>query len=181
MPHIDLPNDAPGILGPMKKYPDTGRLISKLVEEVLRGPSPLEPGQRELIAAYTSSRNDCSFCTGAHSATAGELLGDKTLVKQVKSNPETAPISEKMKALLAISAKVQEAPQDVTSEDVARARGEGATDKAIHDTVLITAVFSMCNRYVDGLDTQLPETEEEYDEHGKALAAKGYGLTTHPW
>lgn len=181
MPHIDLPDDVPGILGPMKKYPNTGKIISTLVSEVLRGPSPLEPGERELIAAYTSSRNDCSFCTGAHSATAGELLGDKTLVEQVKSNPETAPISDKMKALLAISAKVQGNTRNVSDEDVARARKEGATDKAIHDTVLITAVFSMCNRYVDGLDTQLPENEDEYDEHGKALAAKGYGLTTHPW
>lgn len=180
MPHIDLP-DVPGILGPLKKYPNTGQLISKLVGEVLRGPSPLEPGERELIAAYTSSRNECSFCTGAHSATAGELLDDKALVERVKADRESAPISDKMKALLAISAKVQEDARDVSEADVARARKEGATDKAIHDTVLITAVFSLCNRYVDGLDTQLPGDEQEYAEHGKALAEKGYGHTTHPW
>lgn len=180
MPHIDLP-DVPGILGPMKKYPNTGKIISTLVGEVLRGPSPLDPGERELIAAYTSARNECSFCTGAHSATAGELLEDKALVEQVKADVETAPISDKMKALLAISAKVQGDAREVSDEDVARAREHGADDEAIHDTVLITAAFSMCNRYVDGLDTQLPEDEAEYDEHGKALAEKGYGLTTHPW
>ena len=181
MPHIDLPEDLPGILSPMKKYPNTGGLISKLVQEVLRGPSPLEPGQREMIAAYTSARNDCTFCEKAHSATAGDLLRDKALSNSVKAEVEAAPISDKMKALLTISAKVQEDARDVSDEDVARARQEGATDKAIHDTVLITAVFSMCNRYVDGLDTPVPDDKEEYAEHGKALADEGYGLTTHPW
>jgi len=39
----------------------------------------------------------------------------------------------------------------VTPEDVERARKLGATDKEIHDTVLIAAAFCMFNRYVDGL------------------------------
>ena len=30
-------------------------------QEVMRGPSPLSPGLRELIAAFTSRRNDCLF------------------------------------------------------------------------------------------------------------------------
>lgn len=174
MPHIDLPERVPGILGPMKKYPNTAQPMLELAEEVLRGPSPLSPGERELIAAYTSSRNECTFCTRSHSATAGKLLDDDALVEQVKADPETAPVSDKMKALLAIAAKVQEDARDVTEEDVARARKHGATDKAVHDTVLITAAFCMYNRYVDGLDTWTPDDEALYDEHGEELAKEGY-------
>ena len=35
--------------------------LSRFTQELMRGPSPLSPGQRELIAAFTSSRNQCPF------------------------------------------------------------------------------------------------------------------------
>ena len=35
--------------------------LARFTQELLRGPSPLTPGQRELIAAFTSSRNQCPF------------------------------------------------------------------------------------------------------------------------
>ncbi len=35
--------------------------LSRFTQEVMRGPSPLSPGLRELIAAFTSSRNQCPF------------------------------------------------------------------------------------------------------------------------
>ena len=35
--------------------------LSRFTQELMRGPSPLTPGQRELIAAFTSGRNQCPF------------------------------------------------------------------------------------------------------------------------
>lgn len=35
--------------------------LARFTQEILRGPSPLSPGMRELIAAYTSQRNHCPF------------------------------------------------------------------------------------------------------------------------
>ena len=35
--------------------------LSRFTQEVMRGPSPLSPGMRELIAAFTSARNHCPF------------------------------------------------------------------------------------------------------------------------
>lgn len=174
MPLIDLPDGVPGIIAPLQKYPESAKALSVLAETILRGPSPLEPAERELIAAYTSSRNECEFCTRCHSATAGALVQDEALVEQVKADPESAPISDKMKALLAIADKVQDDPRDVTAADVERAKNHGAEDKAIHDTVLITAAFCMYNRYVDGLGTWTPEDEDLPERHGKELADKGY-------
>jgi len=125
---------------------------------LLVGPSTLSPGERELIAAYVSARNDCTYCHSIHGAIAAHRLGgNEELVQCVKLDFEQAEISEKLKALLALAGKVQVGGKNVTSEDIARARGLGATDLEIHDTVLIAAVFCLCNRYVDGLATWTPE------------------------
>lgn len=175
MPHINLPDGLPGIVGPLTQYPETARHLSGLAQTLLRGESTLTPGEREMIAAYVSSRNECYFCTHSHSAAARHLLGDAAhLVEAVKTSLETADVSEKMRALLTIAGKVQEDARQVSEDDIAAARAEGATDKEIHDTVLIAAAFCMYNRYVDGLATWTPQDEAMYDQHGAELATRGY-------
>jgi alkylhydroperoxidase family enzyme len=80
--------------------------------------------------------------------------------------------------LLAIADKVRRDGKAVQSEDIERARREGATDLEIHDTVLIAAAFSMYNRYVDGLATWAPEDPGAYRESGARLAREGYREST---
>jgi alkylhydroperoxidase/carboxymuconolactone decarboxylase family protein YurZ len=92
----------------------------------------------------------------------------------VKRDYRTAPVSEKLKALLAIAAHVQQSGSQVTTGDIARARAEGATDIEIHDTVLIAAAFCMFNRYVDGLATLTPADPGAYDDMGRRMAEHGY-------
>ena len=62
----------------------------------------------------------------------------------------------------------------VTPEDIAFAKEQGASDKEIHDTVLIAAAFCMYNRYVDGLATWAPDDPAIYDAIGKQRATEGY-------
>jgi hypothetical protein len=57
---------------------------------------------------------------------------------------------------------------------VENARKHGATDKEIHDTVLIAAAFCMFNRYVDGLDTWQPRDGELYRQGAKRIVTLGY-------
>ena len=175
MAHIQVPEGAPGILGPMAISPESTQALRELVEVLLRGPNTLTPAEREMIAMYVSSQNDCCFCQLSHGAAAAEHLGgDYDLINRVKSNYATAEISDKLKSLLAIAGKVQKGGKQVTSEDVAGARQQGATDKEIHDTVLIAAAFCMFNRYVDGLDTWQPTDLNDYREMGKIMAHVGY-------
>jgi alkylhydroperoxidase family enzyme len=61
MPYIDHPEGLPGIVGPMSFRPETAKPLNELAEVLLRGPSTLLPGERELIASYVSSQNDCFF------------------------------------------------------------------------------------------------------------------------
>ena len=175
MAHITLPKELPGIIGPMAQYPETERHLSGLAEALLRGPSSISPAERELIATYVSSGNECHFCTQSHAAAARELYqSDKAIVDCVLDNLTAAPVSDKMRALLNIAGKVRQDGRLVTEADVQAARNAGADDKAIHDTVLIAAAFCMYNRYVDGLGTWAPVEPEAYKEAGIRLATNGY-------
>jgi uncharacterized peroxidase-related enzyme len=175
MAHIFIPEGIPGIVGPMVMYPETEKPLNALAEALLRGESSLTPAERELIATYTSRKNDCTFCASVHGATARHLYGEEGgVVDQACENIETAPLSDKMRALLTIAGKVQGGGLNVSADDVARARSFGADDKAIHDTVLIAAAFCMFNRYVDGLATWAPEDPAAYAQMGAQLAENGY-------
>ena len=175
MAHIDLPEGLPGILGPMAFSPETARPLNELAETLLRGPSTLTPGERELIATFVSHRNGCHFCQSSHGAAAAHHLdGDDDLVDAVKSDYRSAAVTDKLKALLAIAGSVAQGGRAVTADQVAEAREHGATDHEIHHTVLIAAAFCMYNRYVDGLGTWAPRRRDAYRETGVRLAERGY-------
>jgi len=175
MPHIALPDGVPGIRGLFEFRPDTAKPLCELADILLHAPNMLTPGERELIATYVSSRNDCAYCQDSHGAIAACHLDDnEALVAQVKDDFEQAAISGKLKALLAIAGKVQRGGKSVLPEDITRAREQGATDTEIHDTVLIAAAFCMYNRYVDGLATVLPENPSVYRDRAGMIARNGY-------
>jgi uncharacterized peroxidase-related enzyme len=175
MPHIKLPEGLQGIRAAMVFRPETAKPLNELVEVLLHAPNSLTPGERELIATYVSSLNDCYFCQTVHGAiAAAHLDGDEELVLRVKADFAHAAISEKLKMLLVIAGKVQKGGKHVTAADVEEARKAGATDLEIHDTVLIAAAFCMYNRYVDGLDTWQPHDEELYRQRGRKTAKEGY-------
>jgi uncharacterized peroxidase-related enzyme len=175
MPHISLPEGFPGITSAMAFRPETARPLCELAEVLLRGRSSLTSGEREMIATFVSTRNDCYFCQTSHRAAAAHHLHcNYDLVDAVRFDYPNAPVSPKLKALLGIAAKVQQGGRNVTAEDVESARKEGATDLEIHDTVLIAAAFCMYNRYVDGLATFTPTDPELYDQMGARMAEQGY-------
>jgi uncharacterized peroxidase-related enzyme len=175
VPHVNLGNDLPGITGLFRFRPETARPLSALAETLLRGPSTLSRGERELIAAYVSSLNECQFCASSHSAfAAAQLPEGMPLVDQVRADLEHAAVTAKLKALLRVAAKVQDGGKSVTAADVAAARTAGASDLEIHDTVLIAAAFCMFNRYVDGLATIAPDDPAMYAQHADQIVAAGY-------
>src|ERR1700684_2253617 len=133
MAHIALTEGLPGIRGPMVFSPETTKPLCELVQVLLSGPHSLTPAEREMIATYVSSENDCYYCQTSHGSTAAEHLGgtprDYQLLDQITQNYQATPLSDKMKALLAIAGKVQRGGKQVTTEDVERARRQGASDK----------------------------------------------------
>jgi uncharacterized peroxidase-related enzyme len=181
VPHIDLGNDAPGIVSLFAYRPETAKPLCDLADVLLRGPSSLTPGERELIAAHVSTLNGCQFCGDSHAAfAAAQLPEGMALVEQVRLDPSGAPVSPKMAALLRIAGAVQRSGKDVRKGDVDAAREAGATDVEIHDTVLIAAAFCLFNRYVDGLATTLPDDPAGYAAMAEVIVSVGYAATAAP-
>jgi uncharacterized peroxidase-related enzyme len=174
MPHIPLENHLPGITGLLEYRKDSAEPIRELTQFLLRGPSTLTEAERELIATIVSHGNECKFCTTAHATAADKLLGECNTTQAIKNDIESAPLSEKMKALLVIAKQVQQSGKAVTGDSITRAKNAEATDVEIHDTVLIAALFCLYNRYVDGLATRLPDTNQYYDTLAERLVTNGY-------
>jgi uncharacterized peroxidase-related enzyme len=177
MPHIALPEEMPGITAGFAFRPETAKPMRELAHILLHtsGDEGFSSRDRELIAAFVSSRNTCYFCQTSHGAAASHLNdGNGSLIEAVCSDYRNAEITAKLKALMAIAEQVQIDGKRVTKQLVQEARQQGATDLDIHDTVLIAAAFCMYNRYVDGLDTWQPHNNAMYIEMGKRMAEEGY-------
>ncbi|MHA4894333.1 carboxymuconolactone decarboxylase family protein [Pedobacter sp. PWIIR3] len=174
MPFIALEDHLPGITGLLEFSKTTAQPIRDLTQFLLRGPSSLTEAERELIATVVSHGNACTFCTTAHTAAADLLAGESHTAQKVKEDIDTAPVTEKMKALLHIAKATGKGGKQVTDAHIKQAKAEGATDIEIHDTVLIAALFCLYNRYVDGLGTSLPADPAYYDVLADRLVNHGY-------
>lgn len=176
MAHISLGNDLPGIRGPMAFRPETAKPLNELAEILLRDDNnTLSRGERELIGAFVSSQNDCFFCQNVHGALAQYYMQcDMQLIDDIKKDFQSVAISEKLKTLLTIAGSVQKGGKLVTKEQIDNAKAAGATDREIHDTVLIAAAFCLFNRYVDGLATWAPTDRQVYVQRAKMRAEEGY-------
>jgi len=175
MPFIQLNNQFPGIEGLLLNKPATGKAICGFVHQALRGKSSLSTAEREMIAAYTSYLNHCEYCQNIHTEIASALLKDNgDAMSCVIGNIGEASLSSKMKSLLQLAAKVQQGGMNVTEQDINNARIHGASDRDLHDTVMVAAMFCFINRYVDGLRTDRFVDKEDYQQPAKQLARFGY-------
>jgi uncharacterized peroxidase-related enzyme len=178
--YISLNNSLPGITGLLENRLDTAAPIRALTQILLRGDNTLSIMERELIATTVSFRNQCRFCMRAHAATVIALGGTEELLNAIYQDPEHAPLTEKMKSLLAIGREVQSAGTGVKPSHIERARTAGASDQEIHDTVLIAALFCLYNRYVDGLNTYCPDDPAYYKKLAARLVTIGYDRPKDP-
>jgi len=181
MAHIQVPEGVPGIRSLVMYRPETGKSLYQLAHVLLREESPLSSAERELIAAFVSSRNNCMFCMNSHAAAARCLYDeDAPLVDEVLKDMQQSNVSDKLKSLLAIAAQVQVNGKAVTQQHIDAAKALGASDREIHDTVLIAATFCMFNRYVDGLATLTPDNPDDYAKMGRRMVDVGYVLPSAP-
>jgi uncharacterized peroxidase-related enzyme len=173
---INLENDLPGIRGPMQYSPETGKALNELAEILLHDDNnTLSRGEREMIGAHVSSENDCFYCQNVHGALAQHYFEcDMQFIDDIKKDYQSTSISPKLKALLSIAGSVQKGGKYVTTEQIENAKSLGASDKEIHDTVLIAAAFCMFNRYVDGLNTWAPQDRQVYVDRAPMRAKEGY-------
>jgi uncharacterized peroxidase-related enzyme len=152
--------------------PAAGRALVEYHEAVLRGPSPLTPGQRELIAAYVSGLNGCHYCHGVHAVTAEAFGIPAALMKSLLENPDGAEVEPKLKPLLAYVRKLTLTPARMTQADAEAVYAAGWSEKALHDAISVCCLFNFMNRLLDGHGVHGNETV--YKRRGQMLKDDGY-------
>ena len=153
------------------KRGSTNHLV-RFTEEVMRGPSPLSSGLRELIGAYFSKRNQCSFCSDAHAAAAAELL-EEGLVDEVLRDLETSRLDAAHKALFRYIGKLAEHPERVVASDINKLKEAGWSEEAIYDALTVASVFKFYNTWNNGSGVQ-NMASSDYLYSGKVLNTLGY-------
>lgn len=145
-----MPADA-GLLSVFNLHPATALPLLDYHEALLRGASPLSVGERELIAAFVSALNACSYCHGVHAATAASFGIDETTIAMLLADLDTATIDERLKPLFRYVKKLTLTPSRMLQADADDVFAAGWTEDALYHVVSVCALFNFMNRVVDGL------------------------------
>ncbi|MEY2581091.1 MAG: hypothetical protein QOE09_940 [Ilumatobacteraceae bacterium] len=159
----------------LMRFPEKGAVLMSLGELFLRGTSELSHAEKEILFAYGSALNNCSFCHLSHKYTASELGVDESAFDQLLVSIDDAPIDERLKPLVRFVQKLTLTPSLMIAADVASVRAAGWTEDAIFDAICICGFSNLMNRVVDA--TGIVSTEEELRESGQRLASLGYDGT----
>ncbi|MCI2425162.1 peroxidase-related enzyme [Candidatus Acetothermia bacterium] len=166
-----LPQNAT-LLDLFKAYPVTSEPLIEYHQVLLRGPSPLSIGHRELIAAFVSTLNACHYCHGVHQATADRFGIAPTVLAALMQDVNTAPIEDKLKPILHYVRKVTLSSAEMTAQDAEEVYAAGWDERALHDAVSVCALFNLMNRLVDGLG--MDAEDDHFQVASKHLARGGY-------
>jgi uncharacterized peroxidase-related enzyme len=160
------------LLDVFRAYPGPARPLLDLHEQVMRADSALTPGERELIAAYVSGVNGCGYCHGIHTVTAEAFGVPEGVLAAAGRDLDSAPVDEKMKPVLAYAGKLTRTPARITAEDAEAVFAAGWDERALHDAVLVCALFNFMNRMVDGVGLRADEAYAT--SSGRRLHEIGY-------
>lgn len=139
------------LLQVFRRFPATARPLIAYHEALMRGPSDLSVGDRELIAAYVSGLNACGYCHGVHAATAEAFGVAPQVLSALLEDLATAPVDPKLRPILAFAGRLTREPSRIRPRDVEAVYAAGWSEAALHDAVSVCALFNMMNRLVDGL------------------------------
>jgi len=156
----------------LKMSAEAGASLMEVHEPIMRGPSPLTPGERELIAAYVSGINKCQYCHGVHAETAKAYGIPGDVVDAMFEDGGEAGFGEKMAPLLNVARKLTEAPSSITDADAQAAYDAGWDEKALHDAIMVVCCFNFMNRLLEGHGVH--GNEALFKQRGPMLKEHGY-------
>ena len=142
-------DDSSGIAAVFAHNKVLGRSMRQLRQQIMRGPSPLSVGERELIAAFVSTLNQCDFCASGHTALAAKTF-DRTVIDELIANIDTAAVSERLKPIFRLAKKLTEAPSRIVQADVESILAAGWEETAVEDAIAVCSLFNMLNRIANG-------------------------------
>jgi uncharacterized peroxidase-related enzyme len=173
------------VIGAVSRYPlpDAAKLIfyrpefygspmKKFTQKAMRGPSAWSVGDRELMAAYVSDLNKCTFCIKTHGAVASRAYGDGKKVQDVLADLQTAPVEEPLRSTLSMLGKLT-LEHSVNADDIRAVIAAGASYRQIEDALAVCFAFNTTNRLADAFDFFVPSADA-FDASAKYLLKRGY-------
>jgi uncharacterized peroxidase-related enzyme len=132
-----------------RRWPEHARRLYAYVEQVMRGPSPLSEGQRELLAAFVSRLNGCSSCETVHAKGAERFGVDAAAARAL--DLKEAPIDDRMRVMMRFTERLTRNPRTVGPAEAARVLDAGWDEDALFSAISVCAALSAINRIVAGL------------------------------
>jgi uncharacterized peroxidase-related enzyme len=168
----DTGHAVPEIMHLFRFKPRATDHLVRFTDEVMRGPSSLSRGLRELIGTFVSTRNQCGFCSCAHAPVAAQLLG-QDLVDEVLRDFESSRLDAAHKELFRYLAKLARNPALVGPEDIAKLKDAGWSEEAIYDALTVASVFRFYNTWNNGSGVQ-QMSATDYAGSSNRLITMGY-------
>lgn len=166
-----------GILAGFSYNPQVASAMGKIAQTLLRGDAllGLTDGEKELVAAFASRMNECTFCTKSHEAVARLLLKDNALVDEVMSSLRKDDVTDpRWREICTLISEVT-IPETSDMEEFNLSERKLLTDDEYYAIVTITSAFNMFNRFVIGLGLDKEDIPAEYYEMtAKHLVENGY-------
>ncbi len=179
MPVFPSIEGEPGLDKVFRRFPHTVMPLLEYHDRLLRDPSPLTVAERELIAAYVSGINSCTYCHGAHVVAARAFGVDPDLFEGLMADLETSSVDSKLKPILAYVGKLTRTPSMMTEADAARVYAAGWDEQALFDAVSVCALFNFMNRIVEGSGIKANPLDADQAELDARMARMG-GATDDP-
>ncbi|MQA79395.1 MAG: alkylhydroperoxidase AhpD family core domain-containing protein [Streptosporangiales bacterium] len=149
-----------------------GTHAKKFTQEAMRGRSTWSVGDRELMAAYVSTVNDCPFCVGAHTATATQAYQDRERVAAVLADLDFAPIDEGLRATLGMLGKLTR-EGTLSADDIRAVLSAGVSHQQIEDALAVSFAFNTTDRLANAFAFDVL-SQEGFEAGAKYLLKRGY-------
>ena len=150
--------------------------MDKFSEHLLRGKSALSIPERELVAAFVSGLNGCSYCLGTHAAVAKNFGISPTIIEGLLSDIDHSGISQKMIPIMKYVKKLTLTPSRIVMKDAQEVFDMGWDEQALEDVICICSLFNFFNRLLDGHG--IKGTNDLYQMGADHLSKNGYKV---PW
>lgn len=158
-----------------RRFPHTLQPLLEYHDRLLRDPSPLTVAERELIAAYVSGLNACTYCHGAHVVAAQAFGIERGLFDGLMADIDTSAVDAKLKPLLAYMRKLTLTPSMMSDRDAEPVYAAGWDEQALFDAVSVCALFNFMNRIIEGCGIKsnpLEASEEETEARIKRMGGR---------
>lgn len=173
MAHISLPGELPGMQALLAYRPAIAPPLLQLMQVLMRENSALSMADRELLAAAVSTANHCSSCSAIHGAIAAQLSGRSVGWVYQRCVDDTT-LQKPLKQYVALGKAIAHREFKVGQKIIDDMRQEGVETQTIHDVVLIASLFTLFNKYIDGLGLESSDTETSLVTRADFIARNGY-------